>query len=287
MAESEDLGKIINERRLALGYSLGQLANRVGATATQVREWEKSGGTPDADTIPKLGSVLGVDPIRLAAAKPGNKVSPPARPPQPKPEVVDQRNPSAAGAVTAAAGTAPTGRPPADEPTSMIGASSPPPAGAPSPTAPATPAPVFSDASATGDVDAGPRIEDMPTEAVDVVPASAPEPPASSPSMAPVPSSVATATRRPTTSWPDATPDTTRRDGIFGPLNQFVATVLDPNRRYLFWLRVGLTIIVLLIFAMILSNVVPSFFDALKDILDTIESTTEDPSLTSTTLPSN
>ncbi len=295
MAESEDLGKIINERRLALGYSLGQLANRVGATASQVRDWEKSGGVPDAGTIPKLGAVLGVDPGRLAAAKPREKMTPPpppsAAPATPSATSASSVRPpasesdgsgAAAGAAAAAAAAA---RPPGDEPTAKIAT------GAAAAPASQKAAPVFSDASATGDAADGPRIEDMPTEAVAVVPsaggpsAGSPSGPPSAPAMAPVPASVATASRPPATSWPDATPDSTPRDGLFGPLNQFIATVLDPNRRYLFWLRVALTFVVLVVFAVILFNVVPDFFDTLKEILETIESTTDD-STTSTTLPS-
>ena len=49
--------------------------------------------------------------------------------------------------------------------------------------------------------------------------------------------------------------------------------IFDPKRRILFWIRTVLTLIVLLVLLRVLMWAVPEFFEALKDILDTIEST--------------
>lgn len=63
---------------------------------------------------------------------------------------------------------------------------------------------------------------------------------------------------------------------------RLMETVFDPDRPYLFWVRTALTVMLLLIGLRVLAWALPAFFDALGDILSTIESTNP----TSTTFPS-
>lgn len=69
----------------------------------------------------------------------------------------------------------------------------------------------------------------------------------------------------------------------YGSLQRFMATVFDRDRSYLFWIRTVLTIVMLLVGFRVLAWAVPALFDALGDILGTIESTNPTP----TTIPGN
>lgn len=66
MNKDGSLGAIIRDRRLALGYSLGQLATRVHKTAASIRAWEKGDSVPDKSEVPKLADVLDLDAELLA-----------------------------------------------------------------------------------------------------------------------------------------------------------------------------------------------------------------------------
>ncbi|MBA2337365.1 MAG: helix-turn-helix transcriptional regulator [Acidimicrobiia bacterium] len=127
----------------------------------------------------------------------------------------------------------------------------------------------------TGPVAAGPRpasrsgafsdLVDAPTEAVPVV---GQHSPLVIPLVAPNPSPAAAAESAP---------------GTYGSFQRFLATVFDPDRSYLFWIRTALTIVMLLVGFRVLAWAVPALFDALGDILGSIESTNPTP----TTIPGN
>ncbi|MCP4968202.1 MAG: hypothetical protein GY926_23580, partial [bacterium] len=53
--------------------------------------------------------------------------------------------------------------------------------------------------------------------------------------------------------------------------------VFDPNSRYLYWIRAGLTVVVMLIFAVVLLNQFGKLLDAIGELLDTIEPSATDP----------
>ena len=65
MTETPALGDLIRESRLALGYSLGQLATKVGRTAATVRSWERGEAVPNEESRAALESVLDIDPGQL------------------------------------------------------------------------------------------------------------------------------------------------------------------------------------------------------------------------------
>ncbi len=245
MAERDDLGQIINGARVGRGQSLGQLADRLGVTAAELRAWEKNESRPGEAALRSLSGVLQLDYGRLAAAAASPVQAPPA-PAGRKPQA--PREPQAS----------PAGRTDPDT-TALVSAGL-----------------VFSDAADTGlDVAAttpaapvepapasggAPRLEDLPTESVATV-----APP-------PAPSPVATVPPPPR---PAADADSTLMSGALQPVTGFLRTLFDPDRKYLFWIRTALTIVVILIMLRILAGVVPALFDTLGEILDTIESTTE------------
>lgn len=81
---------------------------------------------------------------------------------------------------------------------------------------------------------------------------------------------------------PPMRPSTAPRSEPATGYQRLLQNVFDPDRPYLFWVRTALTVILLLIGLRVLAWALPAFFDALGDILGTIESTNP----TSTTFPS-
>jgi transcriptional regulator with XRE-family HTH domain len=245
------LGEKIKRRRLALGQSRGQLASTLGTTATVVASLERGERVPDGETVALLAKAFGVEPQELtgdgsSAPTDGGAVR------------------AAAAPLTAVAATrgAVDGKATAAEP------SSPPP---PAPEARSVfdemdRIPVVAAAAATrpakrpADMPGPPPpdLVDAPTEAVPVV---------GQASMmvvtAPAPAAAEPAT------------------GLYGSYRRFLAVLFDRDRPYLSWIRAALTVIVLLIGLRVLAWAVPAFFDALGDILSTIESTNP----TATTIP--
>jgi len=58
-------GATVRDRRLALGYSLGQLATKVHKTAASIRAWERGANHPDGDELTVLAKALDLDPTVL------------------------------------------------------------------------------------------------------------------------------------------------------------------------------------------------------------------------------
>ncbi len=338
MASGPEFAQIINDRRLELGYSLGQLANRLGTTASKLRAWERGQGDPDAATIQRLAEELDLDVDLLAASVAARAAAEPdpagdatavvAAQPQEAPVVeadvveADVVEPAAAtgesdaeeapeepaesGAeeaeadVVAAAmeekleqageAEAVTGFDVGDavgvtsfdgdegehaeqDPTGLVAAGS-------------TDgfdgldialeeqdqhddgAAVVDAAASEADTAAQPDDEsglvEQPTEAVPVVSAGGVD------SGVPA-AGVAVATAPPRTAPAPVEP--IERVGMFAPIERIFRAIFDPKRRILFWIRTVLTLIALVVLLRVLLWAVPEFFDALKDILDTIEST--------------
>lgn len=68
------LGGIVRDRRLALGYSLGQLATKLSKTASSIRAWEKGEAYPNEHEIDLLADVLDLDTETLTALLPDSEV---------------------------------------------------------------------------------------------------------------------------------------------------------------------------------------------------------------------
>lgn len=288
MADGRDFGTLISERRLALGYSLGQLANRVRATASEVRAWERGDRAPDHDVVTRLAAELALDPEELIAAAHGaetdaadtDDVEPTAVVTGPavadSAEAEGEAHPAESDDGEESAADEPEGE---DVYREELAAEDAEPTGRVAASAEESP-PVDSSSGedeneevsvAVGGPDAGDeagRLAELPTEAVPVVAA---------------PSAVAVdevvAVQAP--SHPVQAPPSQRVGaGTLDPVTSFLRVLFDPERRYLFWVRTVLIFVVFLVFLRVLAWAVPAFFDTLRDILDTIESTTTD-----TTLP--
>ncbi|MCP4963905.1 MAG: helix-turn-helix domain-containing protein, partial [bacterium] len=61
MSDPNTLGGIVRRRRLESGYSLGQLASKVGKTAAEVRAWERDDELPEHGIIDRLVETLELD----------------------------------------------------------------------------------------------------------------------------------------------------------------------------------------------------------------------------------
>jgi transcriptional regulator with XRE-family HTH domain len=245
------LGEKIKRRRLALGQSRGQLASTLGTTATVVASLERGERVPDGETVALLAKAFGVEPQELT----GDGSSAPT-------DGGAVRGAAAPLAAVAATGGAVDGKATASEPSS------------PPPPVPETRSvfdemdriPVVAAAAATrqakrpADMPGPPPAElvDAPTEAVPVV------------GQAPV---IVVTAPAPAAAEPAT--------GLYGSYRRFLAVLFDRDRPYLSWIRAALTVIVLLIGLRVLAWAVPAFFDALGDILSTIESTNP----TATTIP--
>ncbi|NND01559.1 MAG: helix-turn-helix transcriptional regulator [Acidimicrobiia bacterium] len=66
MKDTPSLGDTIRDRRLALGYSLGQLATKVNKTASSIRSWERGDAVPSDDESDELAAALDLDAAMLA-----------------------------------------------------------------------------------------------------------------------------------------------------------------------------------------------------------------------------
>lgn len=74
MSKAAQLGETIRDRRLALGYSLGQLATKVSKTASSIRSWEKGEQIPTEEEAAALAAALDLDAATLVALRPDSKV---------------------------------------------------------------------------------------------------------------------------------------------------------------------------------------------------------------------
>lgn len=67
MNDQTTLGETIRDRRLALGYSLGQLATKVNKTASSIRAWERGQELPSDSEAAQLADALDLDAALMAA----------------------------------------------------------------------------------------------------------------------------------------------------------------------------------------------------------------------------
>lgn len=292
MTGASTLGDAINERRLSLHYSIGQLATVVDVTASEVRAWENGERVPDSAEIAKLAGALKVKKSELAKLVPE---------PDPEPEPSDV--PEATAVVAAA--TKPKVQA-AEPPVAQVDSESeemteeetteeeeateraPEPEVAPVRSKVAAPVPdpgqamaeaataevaAVAEAPTAPDVAAAegaPGITELPTERIPVI-KDAPPPPERQPAQPAV--AVATAPPPRTSTPAPSTP------GPATPWRQTMEMIFDRDKPWLFWIRTGLLLIGMLVLLRILAWAVPEFFSTLGEILDTIQSTTPDPEI--------
>ena len=302
MAAGRDFGELINERRLALGYSLGQLANRVRSTASEVRAWERGQRAPSDEVVSRLATELDLDPddLVVAAHRLDDDHSQDQEKAQQDADATAEATAAVMGPVFSdAADTAIDAGPDEEDqpgvpdpepafdgdpdesdgeestPDSEEPAAAPVAAGADAESPAASPSGGDEPPAGGGDVttDEDTKLADLPTEAVPIVAA----PVAIEGAAVAVDEVVAV--QAPSRPIPEQ-PAPATKPGPLDPITSFLRVLFDPDRRYLFWARTVLMLVVFIIFFRVLAWAVPAFFDTLGEILDTIESTTTD-----TTLP--
>jgi transcriptional regulator with XRE-family HTH domain len=258
MSDPNSLGSLVRRRRLESGYSLGQLASKVGKTAAEVRAWERGAELPEHGIIERLAETLELDldeiQARLAAERATADEQSAEDTEQPADDSGDEApaEPEGAAAIFIEPDV-PVEFPeePADDLDDEPGFS------VEDPFTPPPPEPE-DEAEEVTDFD----LLEAPTEPVPV----------------PVITETATAARaeravavleeRPRLPTVEAAPDSD--PGLLRYLEP-LRILFDPNNRYLYWIRAGLTIVVLLIFAVIIFRELGNLLDAISQLLDTIE----------------
>lgn len=285
MSDPNTLGRLVRRRRLESGYSLGQLASKVGKTAAEVRAWERDAELPEHGILERLSETLEIDLAEIKARldeagseeteapadkpvqKPKSKKTKPSREKaeEPKPAAeeaeAEERGPDQSDG-TEAAEVADT---PVVFPIENVEDLEEEPGFAvEDPFTPPSPETADDGPPAESDFD----LLDAPTEPVPV----------------PVITETATAARaeravavleepapRPMVEeTPDADP------GLLRYLEP-IRLLFDPDSRYLYWIRAGLTVVVMMIFAVILFDQLGKLLDAVGELLDTIEPTATTP----------
>mgnify|MGYP001812973703 FL=1 len=282
MSDPNTLGSVVRRRRLESGYSLGQLASKVGKTAAEVRAWERDAELPEHGILERLAETLELDVAdiraRVAAAQETANGEPAddavevedlqdtAADEEPKPEE-DSGEDEAAAAIAVEP----------DEPIEF--------------SAEDVTAPV-GDAESEDEVVSEDDLPGFPVEDLFTPPEAEPEPELD-PSLleAPteaVPVPVITETAKTARAQraaavleerpplpvvepaPDADPGLLR---YLEPLR----VLFDPHSRYLYWIRAGLTVVVMLILIVVLFRMLGNLLDAVGELLDTIEPSATDP----------
>ncbi|MCP3998369.1 MAG: helix-turn-helix transcriptional regulator [bacterium] len=290
MSDPNTLGSLVRKRRLESGYSLGQLASKVGKTAAEVRSWERDAEMPEHGIIDRLASTLEIDlgeiqkrldegkkaleterkaaaaalaaeagektkaaperPVELPDVEdvvaetddedlPGFAVDDPFTPPPPLDDEQEPADESAAASEDGATGSDSEETSDEDEATDM--ADDPDLDLLDAPTE-AVPVPVITKTAAAARAGRAAAVLEEP-------------PPPPLPAIEPA---------------PDSDPGLLR---YLEPLR----LLFDPSSRYLYWIRAGLTVVVMLVFAVIFFDNLGKLLDAFGELLDTIEPTVAEP----------
>ena len=299
MSDPNTLGSLVRKRRLESGYSLGQLASKVGKTAAEVRSWERDTELPEHGIIDRLASTLEIDLDEIqkrldegkkaleeerkaaaaAAAEEKIKADPDDPVEFPEDQSADEDEEELPGFAVADPFTPPP--PIADEESATESQEE--------PIDDADVSVAESDDGETvdeedtaeddaagedeapdDDTDADLDLLDAPTEAVPV----------------PVITETAAAARAgraaavleepPPPPMPVVEPAPDSDPGLLRYLEP-LRLLFDPKSRYLYWIRAGLTVVVMLIFAVVLFDNLGKLLDAFGDLLDTIEPTVSEP----------
>ncbi len=276
MSDPNTLGSLVRKRRLESGYSLGQLASKVGKTAAEVRAWERDSELPEHGIIERLASTLEIDlgeiKKRLDAGRKAleaeRKAAAEAAASQQRAAEAEENPPEAAAIFPDK--TAPSEPPkeaPVAEPEQDVEADDLPGFAVEDPFTP--PPPVVEDVPLEPVAAAQPHQDllDAPTEPVPV--------PVITDTAAAARASRAAAVLEEPPPLPRYEPSD-QEAGLLRYLEP-VKVLFDPHQRYLYWIRAGLTVIVLVIFAAILFAQLSNLLDAIGELLDTIKPAVSNP----------
>jgi transcriptional regulator with XRE-family HTH domain len=285
MSDPNTLGSLVRKRRLEAGYSLGQLASKVGKTAAEVRSWERDAEMPEHGIIERLSSTLEIDLDEIQKRLDEGK------------KALEAERKAAAIAAEAAEKIKAETEEPVEFPENEAEAAADEQDGNDLPgfavDDPFTPPPPLGD-EAISDVEDEPSVEDaqpdtdgedLPSEGeedADIGLLDAPT------EAVPVPiiTETAAAARAgraaavleepPPPPLPPIGPAPDSDPGLLRYLEP-LRLLFDPNSRYLYWIRAGLTVAVLLVFAVIFFDNLGKLLDAFGELLDTIEPTVSEP----------
>ena len=262
MSDSNTLGSLVRKRRLESGYSLGQLASKVGKTAAEVRAWERDTELPEHGIIERLAATLEIDLGEIKdRLEEGRKALEAERAAAAAAAAAAEAEAAAeTAAAEAATDDTAAGDEAEDDQTGQDAEELP----GFAVEDPFTPPTGDGDKDAEAEPEPGFDLLDAPTEAVPV----------------PVITGTATAARAGRAAAvleappPALSPDTNvSADEDLGLLRYLepLRVLFDPNSRYLYWIRAGLTTVVMLIFVVILMSQLGNLLDAISELLDTIE----------------
>jgi transcriptional regulator with XRE-family HTH domain len=264
MSDPNTLGSLVRRRRLESGFSLGQLASKVGKTAAEVRAWERDNELPEHGILERLAETLELDLDEIKAQLEAEKQAAAATE---ESETPKDKEPAESADTDVQAPVAIPAELPEEDP------------GAESAADEAEPETAAFAEPEEDDDEPGFAVEDpfrppaaqdddefdllnAPTEAVPV----------------PVITDTAKAARAeraaaviqeaPPLPVVEAAPDSD--PGLLRYLEP-LRLLFDPNSRYLYWIRAGLTIVIMLIFAVIFFDQLGKLLDAVGELLDTIE----------------
>jgi transcriptional regulator with XRE-family HTH domain len=277
MSDPNTLGGLVRRRRLESGYSLGQLASKVGKTASEVRAWERDDELPEHGILQRLAETLELDLAKIQArvesvdqvgVEGGVKssdeveVEDPAEPGEAVADIAKEAEPEEARAAEDESSV----EEPADavgDPEGSVDAATEP--GEDSDDEPGfAVVDPFTPPGAADEVDEKPEFDllDAPTEPVPV--------PVITDTAAAARAERAVAVLEEPRPLPNVEPAPDSDPGLLRYLEP-ARILFDPENRYLYWIRAGLTVAVMLVFAVILFDQLGKLLDAVSELLDTIE----------------
>jgi len=266
MSDPNTLGSLVRRRRLESGFSLGQLASKVGKTAAEVRAWERDNELPEHGILERLAETLELDLDEIKAQLEAEKQAAAAAE---ESETTEDKEPAESADTDVQAPVALPAELPEEDP------------GAESAADEAEPeaAALAESEPEEDDDEPGFAVEDpfrppaaqeddefdllnAPTEAVPVPVIT------DTAKAARAERAAAVITEAPPLPVVEAAPDSD--PGLLRYLEP-LRLLFDPNSRYLYWMRAGLTIVVLLILAVVFFDQLGKLLDAVGELLDTIE----------------
>ena len=236
---SQSLGEVIRERRLGHGLSLGQLATQASTTVAVVRAWERGESVPDDAVLSTLSDVLGLETAEVSELV--------AMADDPSEEPSEDESPTEL--ISAASGVA---VPSASSRSSL-------PASVEDSTRSADIDQLFASEEFDG-------VEDPPPEpdverVAPVVAALSPDPEVPRPVPLRYPMSAPTGV---------AVEIAETEPNVWNPLRY----LYDPEKPWLYWIRAGLTVVVLVILLNVLFNSIGERFDRVGEVIDSVEPST-------------
>lgn len=241
---TQSLGELIRERRLGLGLSLGQLATKVSTSAAEVRRWERGEQTPTEESQVVLAELLGVEAAAMANLAAEIELPDPAEPETPT------------ELLSAAAGVSLTSVSQPERP--VVASES------------AIETTVSESVEEIDLLTAGSAASSAPPV---VTPLAAPEDEVVEPTAPPFEDP--TAPRPVPLKYPGSVPVgvpveiAEPEPNLWNPLRY----LYDPEKPWLYWVRAGLTVVVLLILVNILFDSIGELFDKIGEVFDSIEPT--------------